>query len=162
MNPNRIKPYFHPFKSIKPPGDMNFGSPEEELAMKRYIVSLLVRQAQTDEHFTNLEKKYLAFASHKLGLSDREVAAIRLQPERYDIAPLPGEEKRMTIFYYLLFMARADGTIEEAEEQFCYHMGFQLGFREEMISSLIDLMKQSLNEKLAPEAMLERIKPYLN
>lgn len=141
---------------------MNFGSAKEELAMKQYIVSLLVRQAQTDKQFTTLEKKYLAYASHALGFSDAEVAAIRLCPERYDMAPPPDEDKRMTILYYLLFMAQADGTIAEAEEQFCYHIGFHLGFREEMIKNLIGLMKQSLNEKLAPEAMLERIKPFLN
>ena len=141
---------------------MNFGSHEDELAMKRYIISLLVRQAKSDEHFNAREKKYLSYASHALGLSDQQVAAIRLKPERYDISPPPGEDKRMTIFYYLLFMASADGSVEEPEEEFCYHMGFQLGFREDMVGSLLDLLKQSLNEQLAPNAMLERIKPFLN
>lgn len=141
---------------------MHFGSLEEEQAMKSYIISLLVKQAQTDGDFTNLEKKYLAYAANSLHLSETEVAAIRRAPENYTIAPPPDESKRMTILYYLLFMMKADQKVELEEEVLCYQVGFQMGFRQEMISDLIQLMKQYIMEDIPPNGMLEKVKPYLN
>ena len=141
---------------------MDFGSQEEELAMKRYIISLLVKQAQSDGEFSNIEKKYLVYAARSLRLSDAEVAAIRHTPDDYGIAPPPDEGKRMTILYYLLFMMRADQKVNPEEEVLCYQVGFQMGFRQEMISDLIHMMKQYLMEDIPPDGMLEKIKPYLN
>lgn len=141
---------------------MNFGSNNEEQAMKLYIIALLVKQAQSDGHFTNIEKKYLNFASQALKLTDSEVAAIRQSPDEYKISPPPDENKRMTILYYLLFMMKADQQVEPEEEVLCYQIGFRLGFREEMVANLISLMKEYLKEDLPPDGMLERVKPFLN
>lgn len=141
---------------------MNFGTYDEQLAMKRYIISLLVKQALSDDDFSIIEKKYLIYAARSLQLSDAEVAAIRKSPDSFDITPPPDESQRMTIFYYLLFMMRADQKITEEEEQLCYQIGFKLGFRQDFVSNLIKLMKDYLVEDLPPNAMLERIKPYLN
>ena len=141
---------------------MDFGSKEEERAMKYYIVSLLIKQAQSDGQFTNFEKKYLVHAARSLRVSDTEVAAIRHTPDDYSIAPPPDESKRMTILYYLLFMMRADQKVNIEEEVLCYQIGFQMGFRQEMITDLIRLMKQYLSEEIPPDGMLEKIKPYLN
>ncbi|MEO1260125.1 MAG: hypothetical protein AAFZ15_15125 [Bacteroidota bacterium] len=141
---------------------MTFGSPQEELAMKSYIISLLVKQAESDGKFSNIEKKYLVYAANSLKLSDKEVAAIRHNPEEYAIAPPPDEGKRMTILYYLLFMMRADQEVNPAEEILCHKVGFQMGFREEMINNLIQLMKQYLINDIPPDSMVERIKPFLN
>ena len=141
---------------------MEFGSQEDELALKHYIVSLLVKQAQSDGDFSNFEKKYLVYAARSLRLSDKEVAAIRHAPENYTIAPPPDESMRMTILYYLLFMMKADQKVDVKEEVLCYQIGFQMGFRKEMVSDLIQLMKQYLREDLPPNGMLEKIRPYLN
>ena len=141
---------------------MTFGSPQEELAMKRYIISLLVRQAESDGEFNNIEKKYLVYAAKSLKMTNQEVATIRRAPEEYDIAPPPSEGKRMTILYYLLFMMRADQQVNQEEETLCYKIGFQMGFREEMVSNLISLMKEYIREDLPPEGMIERIRPFLN
>ena len=141
---------------------MQFGSYEEEMAMKRFIISLLVKQGEADGAFTNIEKRYLAYAAQSLKMSDAEVAAIRLSPDEYTIAPPPDEDKRMTILYYLLFMMRVDQKINLEEEVLCYRVGFQMGFREEMVKNLIQLMKQYILEDIPPDGMLERIKPFLN
>ena len=141
---------------------MDFGSRQDETKMKCYIISLLVQQAESDGAFTNTEKKYLAFAARSLKLSDTEVAAVRHAPENFVIAPPPDEGQRMTILYYLLFMIRADQKVAPEEEALCHRLGFQLGFREEMVSNLITLMKQYLVEDIPPNSMLERIKPFLN
>lgn len=141
---------------------MDFGTHQDEMAMKCYIISLLVKQAQADKEFSAVEKKYLAYAGHSLGLTDAEIAAVRLAPEKYTIAPPPDESRRMTMLYFLLFMMRADGQVEPQEEKFCHYIGFRLGFRGEMVSNLIGLMKEFLKNDLPPGAMLEKIRPYLN
>lgn len=141
---------------------MNFGPQEEETMMKRYIVSLLVKQAQSDSEFSNLEKKYLAYVARSLDLSGKEVAAVRRNPESYSIAPPPDESKRMTILYYMLFMMRADRNIRKEEEGLCYNIGFRLGFRQDMISDLVNVMWECLDREIPPDAMISRVKAYLN
>ena len=141
---------------------MDFGSDENVMAYKKYIISLLVKQANSDEHFSVIEKKYLKYAGEQMGMSDREIAKIRLNPDAFEIAPPPDESQRVTILYYTLFMMRADQKISKAEEELCYGVGLRLGFRHEMVSNLIDVMKQYLDQQLPPDAMLNKIKPFLN
>jgi len=141
---------------------MDFGSPEYELALKKYIISLIVHEAQVDQHFSIHEKKYLDFAAKILGLSATQVAAVRLDPTVFEMAPPPNEQARMNVLYFLLFMMRADQSITSAEEAMCHHIGFRLGFRREMISDLINLMRDCLDKEIPPNAMVERIRAYLN
>lgn len=141
---------------------MDFSAQELGLEMKRYLISLLVKQAQSDNDFSLIEKKYLAYAGRSLGLSEAEIAAIRLNPEKYFTSPPPDESKRMTMLYFLLFMMWADGEIKAEEEKFCHHAGFCLGFRPDLVSDLISVLKVFLKNEIPPEAMLEKIKPYMN
>ena len=141
---------------------MNFGTDEDELAIKKYIISLLVKQALTDGKFSLVEKKYLNHAGESFALSDNEIAAIRLNPESYNISPPPNELVRIKILYHLLFMMRADQNISIVEEQLCYKIGLRLGFREDMVTDLIQVMKKYLNQKLPPDAMIEKVKVFLN
>ncbi|MCF8245217.1 MAG: hypothetical protein K9J37_12565 [Saprospiraceae bacterium] len=141
---------------------MDFGSPEHELALKQFIIAMIVREAQADQDFSILEKRYLSYAAKTLGLSDTDVAAIRLNPKAYEIAPPPNEQERMNVLYYLLFMMRADNNISKEEENMCHHIGFRLGFRREMISDLIDVMRECLDKEIPPNAMLGLIRAYLN
>jgi len=141
---------------------MHFGSEKELTAYKKYIISLLVQQAQSDDHFSIIEKRYLKYAGAQLQLSDSEVAEIRLNPSAFSIAPPPDEHKRVTILYYTLFMLKADQKVTAQEEELCHKVGLRLGFRAEMVQNLINVMKNYLNTNLPPDAMLNEIKPFLN
>lgn len=59
-------------------------------------------------------------------------------------------------------MMRADGTVDSKEEELCYKVGFQMGFRQDMIGDLIGVMKKYLIEKMPALAMLDKVKPFLN
>ncbi len=141
---------------------MIFDHPEENIRLKKYIIALLVIQAEAEGNISTVEEKFLEEAARSLALSQEEVQAIKSNPGAYEIAPPPDEKTRMTILYYLLFMMRADGKISPQEEKLCYEVGFRLGFRMEMVSNLISVMRQYLRQQLPPDAMLERIKPYLS
>jgi len=141
---------------------MDFGTPDHELALKKYIISMIVQEAQADHHFSTLEKRYLSFVASNLGVSEAEVAAIRLNPGIYEIPPPQNEQERMNVLYFLLFMLRSDKEITKEEEALCHHIGFRLGFRRELISDLINLMRDCLDKEIPPHAMVDRIKTYLN
>ena len=141
---------------------MDFGTFEEELAMKSYIVSLLVKQAVADEKITYEEKSYLNYVAKSLHLEESEIHHIIQSPDSFNISPPPDEDTRLTILYYLLFMMRADQDIDIKEEELCFKIGFQMGFREEMVTDLINVMKEYLAEEIPPQAMLNKITRYLN
>lgn len=141
---------------------MDFGTPEHELALKRYIIAMLIQEAQADGEFSNIEKKYLNYAAREIGLSDAEVVTIRLNPTAYDLPPNTNENERMVVLYYLLFMLQSDKNSKKEEEIICHHVGFRLGFRRDLISDLINQMKDCIDKQLPPTDMLEVIKPYLN
>ena len=141
---------------------MEFGTPDHELTLKNYIISLIVQEAQADQSFFNIEKNYLVYAIKILGLSEKEVEAVRLNPAHYVMSPPPSEQVRMNVLYFLLFMMKADGQIKKEEEAICHHIGFRLGFRREMISDLISVMQDCLYKEIPPDAMVGRIRAYLN
>lgn len=141
---------------------MDFGSSQHQKDIKKYIVSLLIKQAQIDGSFSSKEKQYLEYAGQSLQLDDHELAEIQADPNAFEISPPPDEQDRVKILYYLLFMMRIDHTITAKEEELCHRVGLRLGFRKGMIDNLIALMKEYLSDRLPPNAMIERIKPYLN
>ncbi|MAT54698.1 MAG: hypothetical protein CMN32_09470 [Saprospirales bacterium] len=141
---------------------MNFGNADENKSWKQYIISLLVKQAVAEGRISAVEEQFLQHAAKSLNIGPEELQAIKSNPQAFEIAPPPDERTRMTILYYLLFMMRADGEIRPEEEKLCYEVGFRLGFRMEMVTNLIALMRQYLRQQLPPDAMLERIKPYLS
>lgn len=76
---------------------------------------------------------------------------------------IPSEEKdRMTILYYLLFLLKIDGVIKDSEKKIAIKFGSLLGFRSEMIESMIHIMEQHLDEKLPDEKLVSIIRQYLN
>ncbi len=141
---------------------MDFGSAAHEHQLKLYIISLLVQGAQADHDFSTIEKKYLSYAAKSLGITESEVAAIRLNPSAFEMAPPQSEQERMNLLYYLLFMMRADQAVKTEEEAICHHLGFKLGFRRELISDLVNVMKDCLGKEIPPDAMMERVRAYLN
>lgn len=141
---------------------MNFGNADENNSWKQFIFSLLVKQAAAEGNTSEAEENFLRETAKSLGLDNNMVHSIKNDPDAFRIAPPPDERTRMTILYYLLFMMRADGEIRPEEEKLCYEVGFRLGFRMEMINNLIGVMRQYLRQQLPPDAMLERIKPYLS
>jgi len=141
---------------------MNFEIFEEEMALKGYLVSVLVRQAMDDGKIGKDERSYLKYALKTLKLEEKDIKSIIASPEDYTYHPPLEENKRMTILYHLLFMLRTNKAIDFRKEELCYNIGFELGFRHEMIRDLIEVIKLYKKEVIPPLAMLEQVKPYLN
>lgn len=129
---------------------------------KQAIIALLIEMAESDQRIDPTETKYIAGVANQMGLTMLDISSILRNPKAYKFQSPPQEQERMTILYYLLFLMRADGQITENEENRCYKLGLRLGFNHNLIADLIAVLKNYLHEDVPPEAMLEKVRKYLN
>ncbi|MEM8524819.1 MAG: hypothetical protein AAGG68_09250 [Bacteroidota bacterium] len=135
---------------------------QENTALKKATLALLVQMMTSDAEIAPIEEKYIEYVSKELGISISGVDEIRANPDHFDLKPPQGEQDRMTILYYLLFTMRVDGKIEANEEELCYKAALKLGFNHQMVSDLIAVMKSSKGKDLPPDLLLKEIKKYMN
>ena len=97
-----------------------------------------------------------------MGMTPEEISS--LKPEGiFKQSKLPNDEiERMIILYYLLFMMQIDGIITTEEENLVKDLGHHLGFRIEMVANLIQVIKSHEQITSPSEALLDKIKAYLN
>lgn len=132
------------------------------MALKGYLVSVLVRQAMEDGKIGINERSYLKYALKTIKLEEKDIQSIIDSPEQYTFHPPIEENKRMTILYHLLFMLRSNRKLDFRKEELCYNIGFELGFRHEMVRDLIEVIKEYKKREIPTLALLDKIKPYLN
>ncbi len=129
---------------------------------KLEVVAMLIDMAGVDNKIESTESQYIAGVASQMGLNMEDISDVVKDPKAYEFKSPPNEHERMTILYYLLFLARADGVITKSEENLCYKAGLKLGFNHNLISDLIAVMKTYLHEDVPPGAMLEKVRKYLN
>ena len=135
---------------------------QNNIEQRKSIIALLYRMASTDKKISPIEKRYLNDIATNIGLDTFSVEEILKNPNQYKLETPPDEGGRMKILYYLLFMMKVDGVINEQEEKLIYEAGFRLGFNQLLTTDLIRVMKTYLNDDVPPEAMLEQIRKYMN
>ncbi len=119
------------------------------------LINLLYQMAFADGQFTENEKTFISEVIDQ-HVDDPDVLL------NNDVV-IPTEEKdRMTILYYLLFLLRVDNKINESEKQIAHKFGLMLGFREEMITSMLAIMEQHMDQKLPDEKLITVVRQYLN
>jgi len=129
---------------------------------KQAIIALLLEMAGVDKHFDAAEEKYIREIANQMDLDIQDLNTIRKSPANYPFIVPKGEHERMTIFYYVLFLMRADGKILPSEETLCYRVGLRLGFNHNMVMDMIAVLKCYLKEDVPPEIMLKHVRKYLN
>lgn len=119
------------------------------------LINLLYQMAYVDGVFHDNEKMFITevMESNNIQVEDMMKARVRIPSDERD---------RMTILYYLLFLIRADKEVTEQEYNFAHKFGLQLGFRSEMITRMLDTMKQHMDEKLQDDELIKIIRQYLN
>ena len=126
------------------------------------ILAMLVQMAEADNDLDLAEQEFILEVAYQVGLTGDEVEEIFTEPSKFVLKPPKNEEDRMSILYYLLFMMRIDGKILPKEEEMCYKAGLRLGFNHDMVSDLIQVMKNYLFEELPEDALLDVVRKYLN
>jgi hypothetical protein len=115
-----------------------------------------------DGHRDRNEYIYILKVAREMGMTPQEISA--LKPEGvYEQSKMPNDEiERMIILYYLLFMMQIDGIITSEEERLVKDLGHQLGFRIDMVTDLIDVIKSHEQIESPSETLLDKIRAYLN
>ncbi len=129
---------------------------------KRAIIALLFKLMGSDRDENLKELGYVMHVGMQLGLDDDDLKEIKINKDQYYLQPPIEERDRVTILYYLLFFMKADGQIRSEEEEMVRHFSVKLGFRPEMTSDLISVLKNHLDTDVPPEDMLTKIRAYLN
>ncbi len=107
------------------------------------------------------ELAYIMHIGDRLGLSDDDLKEVSFNTESYELEPPACQKQRITILYYFLFLMKADGVIQPEEEEFVIDFGKKLGFQEEMIVDLIQVIKEYLDTSVPPQEMYSKLKDYL-
>lgn len=119
------------------------------------LIQLLYQMAYIDGHFDEAEKSFISQV-----IEDHAADGESLIEGKMEI---PREEKdRMTILYYLLFLIKIDGRIDEGERKFAHKFGMLLGFRVDMIEGMLNVMEDHLDEKLPDDKLISIVRQYLN
>ena len=126
------------------------------------VIYMLLRLMAADGRQDRREYLYFIKVMYEMGMTMEDLAAMTK-------APLPKEDKlpsdereRMVILYFLLFMMESDGVVAEEEVRLVKDLGHQLGFRIELVSDLIQVIKTYDHISSPSEALLDKIRTYLN
>lgn len=117
--------------------------------------------AANDDGISPLEKAYLEKAANDMGLSADSLTTILNESSPSYRVP-KDEQSRMTILYYLLFLANVDSQFSEAERASVVRIGFHLGFRDSIVNRMIDIISNADKSNLDPEMLINVIRSALN
>ena len=129
---------------------------------KRAIILLLAEVLESDNRISPVEINYIFSAANELGLSEEEVKEVLKNPEEHSLKPPADEPSRMIILYYVLFIMKSDGHVHPNEEKIVKDIGLGLGFRPELITRLIGVIKDHIDRQVPPDEMIKHIRAYLN
>ena len=126
------------------------------------VIYMLLRMMAADGRQDRREYLYFIKVMHEMGMSMEDLAAMATEPLPVE-EKLPADEReRMVILYFLLFMMESDGVVAEEEVRLVKDLGHQLGFRIELVADLIQVIKTFDHISSPSEALLDKIRTYLN
>lgn len=130
-------------------------------AKKENIIGIVAQMSKADGKISANEMVYLLQLGESLNVDAEKVREILYEDDVQLFVP-PAEVDRMTIFYYIVFLMKVDGKIEESEKNLLYHLGVKLGFNHLMISDVVNVINKYINQKMPVDAILNEVKKYLN
>ncbi len=134
---------------------------KSEYELKKSIIILLAKLSKVDDVLTPSELKFLHDIGRSFEFSSTLVDSLIENNKEETIIPT-AEKERMTILYYLLFLMKIDGDVNQKEENMIYHYGFKLGFNQGLIGEMLDIMKKYIGQDVPPSELINTIKKYLN
>lgn len=129
---------------------------------KAAVIYMLLKLMAADGHRDKAEFLYILKVAQDLGMTQEEIATLSSEG-LYGIQSFPQNERdRMIILYYLLFMMKTDGIVSVEEEILVKELGYHLGFRIDMVSDLIQVIKNYDISHSPADELIDKIRTYLN
>jgi len=126
------------------------------------LIKVLYDLSISDNHIEENELSFIASVANKVGIG--HISINEIKDLTVDLSPEypKSEQDRMTVLYYLLFLMKADEKITEEETKNIHRVGFKLGFNRNLVTDMIDTIRQYGSQEVPPEALLEIIKKHHN
>src|SRR5687768_8528474 len=126
------------------------------------VIYMLLKLMAADGHRDKTEYIYILKVAFEMGMTPDEIASLSAE-DLISQARFPDNERdRMIILYYLLFMMKTDGAVSPEEEVIVKELGYHLGFRIEMVSELIRIIKSYEQSTSPSDDLIDTIRTYLN
>ena len=126
------------------------------------VIYMLLKLMAADGHRDKTEYIYILKVASEMGMTTEEMASLSAE-DLIAQARFPDSERdRMIILYYLLFMMKTDGAVSPEEEVIVKELGYHLGFRIEMVSELIRIIKSYEQSTSPSDDLIDAIRTYLN
>jgi len=126
------------------------------------VIYMLLKLMAADGHRDKTEYIYILKVAFEMGMTPDEIASLSAE-DLISQARFPDNERdRMIILYYLLFMMKTDGAVSPEEEVIVKELGYHLGFRIEMVSDLIRIIKSYEQSTSPSDDLIDTIRTYLN
>ena len=126
------------------------------------VIYMLLKLMAADGHRDRKEYIYILSVAHEMGMTHEDIAALTTDHLIAEWRLPTSEGHRMVILYYLLFMMKTDGVISQEEEALVKNLGYQLGFRIDMVAELIQLIKSYDQLDSPTDELIDKIRTYLN
>lgn len=140
---------------------MDWSNPQK-MDYGELVIKTLLELSRSDGILDKTEIMYIISVGNKIGLSSSEMEDVLRSNTEGGFATPDSEKDRMSFLYYMLFLMKIDGNINERERKLIHKVGFKLGFNELLLTDLINIIEDHLHEKVPPEALLSVVKKYLN
>ncbi len=126
------------------------------------VINMLLKLMSVDGHHDSKEYIYILKIAYEMGMTSEDIASLTPEDPIAENKIPRDERERMVILYYLLFMMKIDSIITPEEEKLVKELGYHLGFRIEMVSDLIQVIKSYDHDTSPSHELIEKIRSYLN
>ena len=119
-------------------------------------LSILVRLADIDGEFANIEKSFIEEIALKNGVDDKELYQLFDNPEPIGSLGALSYDKSVEYLCDSLSLIAVDNKILPSEIILCEDIGLRLGFQKRGIDSIIERLK--INPALSPKIVEEEVR----
>ena len=129
---------------------------------KKGILAILFQISKADEEYNVDEFMFMLEIGRGMGYTEEEIREIQIGSQQIELTIPETEHERMTIFYYALFLMKADHKATAEEINFVRKLGFQLGFGEKLSEDLIQEIVRNIDQDIDPANMIRIIRKHMN
>lgn len=130
----------------------NFGSDD-----KRELIEWMIQLLKADGKESSREWAYVNEVANQY---DLEISSAVQSASTINLA-VPDHD-RMVLFYYLLFLSKIDGEVDDQEVLLLRDFALRLGFRPAMADDFAGVLRAYSGQQVPTEEMIGVIRKYLN
>lgn len=138
---------------------LSFFEKEETKKLRSHIANLGAL-AKIDGHVDPTEMNYIISIGKKHGMKPDEVRNLVSNTSKNTPHLPANDSERFDQIYDLVEMMLADGIVDESEMEFCINMATKLGFKKDVVGTLVQKISIGVKDGLARELIKQDAEAY--